>query len=177
MKYNHPPVPETPLGQKLLTLLFLLPAAGLNIVYVIFFNCFLKLLKFCSLIVLFKVLINIVRHLQVLCFSADNVAYGPVGAAGRNQMFQQFRPQKTKSYFSILSFPEENIYSNVYTVHFCRIMAPATIQSGNYNLRDSKLCSTNRIHPPATVIGKYPRVFINLGHEAVGSGFSLFWIL
>lgn len=90
-------------------------------------------------------------------------------------MFEQFSPQKIKSYFSILAFAEENIYSNIFTVHFCRIMAPSTIQSGNYNLRDSKLCSTNRIHPPVTTIGKYPRVYKNLGNNAVGSGFFPFF--
>lgn len=80
--------------------------------------------------------------------------------------------QEIKSYFSTSAFPDENIYSNACTVHFCRITAPSTIQSGNYNLMDSKLCSTNRIHPPATTTAKYLRVYKNLGHNAVGSGFS-----
>lgn len=87
--------------QKSLTLLFLLPAAGLNIVYVIFFDGFLKLLKFCSLIILFKVFIDIVRHLQVLCFSTYNVAYGAVKTPWRKQFFSSSNQKKSEVFLHV----------------------------------------------------------------------------
>lgn len=154
MKHNHSPAPETPLGQKWLTLLFLLPAAGLDIVYVIFLNCFLKLLKFCSLIILLKVFIDVVRHLQVLCFSADNVAYGPVGTAGKNQMFQTSRNQELFLHISISrgQYLQPCLYSS-FLQDYGSLSHPARkLQS-----QGQQAVQYRQNPPPAKTTGKNPR--------------------
>lgn len=88
------------MDQTQLTLLFLLPAAGLDVVYVIFLNRFLQLLKFRSLVILLEVLIDVVRHLQVLCFSANDVAYGPADTPQTTPGVEQLVSEGMESCFS-----------------------------------------------------------------------------
>lgn len=140
---------QGPLGQrwerKSLTLLFLLPAAGLNVVYVIFFDRFLQLLEFCSLIILFKVFIDIVRHLQVLCFSAYNVAYGPVKTSWRKQ-FSSSNIKKWRVFSPRYRFQRTGFSTPPLQLLSAGLQLPQPPNREITSLGQSKLHVTNTIH-------------------------------
>lgn len=67
-----------------LTLLFLLPATRLDVINVILLYRLLQLMQRCSPVDLVKVFIHKVRHLQVLGFSRNGIAQGPI--TGRERL-------------------------------------------------------------------------------------------